>query len=116
MTLQQISVFLENRSGSLLKVLAVLKRENIQLIATTVSDTQEYGIFRMICSEPQKAFEALKAEGFATSLCDVEAITLDDTPGKASDAIEAFAKKGVSISYFYSFLLEGKGILILKTA
>ena len=116
MTVKQLSIFLENKSGTLVKTLSILKSVGIQLIATTVADTADYGIFRMICSEPQKAFEALKAEGFATSLCDVEAITLDDTPGKASDAIEAFAKKGVSISYFYSFLLEGKGILILKTA
>lgn len=112
---KQISVFLENKSGALDKVLCILKRSSVQLIATTIADTAEYGIFRIICDKPDVAFAALKDGGTAVSLSDVYAIDLDDTPGSAASVIDAFASHGVSISYLYSFLLGGRGVLIFKT-
>ena len=83
MTVQQISIFVENKSGTLLKVLDLFKEAGIQLIASTISDTVEYGIYRIICSEPSRALETLKQAGI--------------------------------ISYLYSFMLSGKGILIFRT-
>ena len=55
MTIQQLSVFIENKSGTLQKVLNLLKEAGIQLIASTIADTVEYGIYRIICSEPKRA-------------------------------------------------------------
>ena len=115
MTIHQLSVFIENKSGTLVKVLQNLKAEGIQLIASTIADTAEYGICRIICSEPVRAFEVLKAAGVAVTLTEVFAIELDDVPGRAADAIEIFAKEGISIAYLYSFLLGGKGVLIFRT-
>ena len=115
MTVHQLSVFIENKSGVLVRVLQLLKKENIQLIASTIADTVDYGIFRIICSQPEKAYDVLKEAGVAVSLCEVFAIELDDRPGKAADAIEFFAGEGVSIAYLYSFLLNGKGVLIFRT-
>jgi len=112
---KQISVFLENKSGALDTVLCILKKNNIQLIASTIADTAEYGIFRIVCDRPDDAFEALKAGGTAVSLCDVYAIDLDDKPGSAAEVIYAFASNGVGISYLYSFLFGGRGVLIFKT-
>lgn len=115
MTVHQLSVFIENKSGTLVKVLKLLKDQGIQLIASTIADTAEYGICRIICSEPVKAYTVLKEAGVAVSLCDVFAIELDDEPGRAADAIEAFAREGISIAYLYSFLLNGKGVLVFRT-
>ena len=115
MTIHQLSVFIENKSGTLVKVLKLLKEEGIQLIASTIADTAEYGICRIICSEPVRAFEVLKAAGVAVTLTEVFAIELDDVPGRAADAIETFANEGISIAYLYSFLLGGKGVLIFRT-
>lgn len=115
MTVNQISIFIENKSGTLVKVLKLLKAEGIQLIASTIADTAEYGIFRIICSEPERAYKVLKEAGVAVSLCEVFAIQLDDVPGRAADAIELFAAEGISIAYLYSFLLNGKGVLIFRT-
>lgn len=115
MTVNQLSIFIENKSGTLVKVLKLLKEEGIQLIASTIADTAEYGICRIICSEPARANAALKAAGVAVSLCDVFALRLDDEPGRAADAIELFAKEGISIAYLYSFLLGGKGVLVFRT-
>lgn len=115
MTVHQLSVFIENKSGALVRVLRLLKQENIQLIASTIADTVDYGIFRIICSQPEKAYNVLRETGIAVSLCEVFAVELDDRPGQAADAIELFAGEGISIAYLYSFLLNGKGVLIFRT-
>ena len=65
MTIHQLSIFIENRSGTLVKVLQVLKQAQIQIIASTIADTAEYGIYRLICSEPIRAYEELKKAGVA---------------------------------------------------
>ncbi|MBQ3722231.1 MAG: amino acid-binding protein [Bacteroidales bacterium] len=115
MTVHQLSVFLENKSGTLVKVLKLFKDEGIQLIAITIADTAEYGICRIICSEPARAFEVLKAAGVAVSMSEVFAVELDDEPGRAADAIAVFAKEGISIAYLYSFRIQGKGALVFRT-
>lgn len=115
MTVHQLSVFLENRSGTLVKVLKLLKEQNIQLIASTIADTAEYGICRIICTEPVRAFEVLKEAGIAVSLCEVFAIELDDVTGRTADAIEIFSNEGLSIAYLYSFIIGGRGVLIFRT-
>ena len=115
MTIHQLSIFIENRSGTLIKVLDALKEANIQIIASTIADTAEYGIYRLICSEPMRACNELKKAGVAVALSDVFALEIDDQPGRAADAVKIFSEAGISIAYMYSFLLRGKGILIFRT-
>lgn len=114
-TVQQLSIFVENKSGTLLHVLELFKEAKIQLVASTISDTVEYGIYRIICTEPQRALEVLKTAGISANVSDVFAITLDNVPGRAADAIRLISNAGISISYLYSFMLSGKGILIFRT-
>ncbi len=115
MTVHQLSIFIENRSGTLIKVLEALKQAGIQIIASTIADTAEYGIYRLICSEPMRACEELKKANVAVALSDVFAIEIDDQPGRAADAVKTFSEAGISIAYMYSFLLRGKGILVFRT-
>ena len=115
MTIHQLSVFIENKSGTLVKVLELFKDENIQLLAITIADTADYGICRIICSDPKKAYVVLKEAGLAVSLCEVFAIALDDIPGQAADAIDIFAREGISIAYLYSFLFHGKAMMVFRT-
>jgi len=115
MTIHQLSIFIENRSGTLIKVLDALKEANIQLIATTIADTAEYGILRIVCAEPMRACEELKKAGIAVAISDVFALQLDNKPGSAADVIKLFSLAGISITYIYTFLLRGKGILVFRT-
>jgi hypothetical protein len=115
MTINQLSIFIENRSGTLVKVLQILKQSGIQIVASTIADTAEYGIYRLICSEPNRAYEELKKGGIAVAQSNVFALELDNEPGRAADAIETFSKAGISIAYMYTFLLRGKGIMIFRT-
>jgi hypothetical protein len=112
---KQLSIFIQNKAGTLEKVLRLFKNSKIQIITTTLADTQDFGIFRVICSEPERAFLMLKEAGITATLTQVQAISLDNTPGQAADALEIFAAADIEISYLYSFLLKDKGILIFKT-
>ena len=113
--IHQLSVFIENKSGALLQILTLLKDAGIQLVATNIVDTMDYGICRIIATNPRLACTILQEAGMSANLNEVFAIELDNHPGSAADAIAAFAQEGVGIVYLYSFLLGGKGILIFRT-
>ena len=81
MALKQVSIFLENKQGRLWKSLNILKKENIDIRALSIADTSDFGILRMIVSDPAKAREALENEKFAVSLAEVLAIEIDEQPG-----------------------------------
>ena len=115
MTIQQLSIFIENKSGTLFKVLELFKESGIQLIASTIADTEGYGIYRIICSEPGRAYTTLKEAGISVALSDVFAITLDNESGRAADAVRILTKEGIGITYMYSFLIGGRGILVFRT-
>ena len=115
MTIRQLSIFIENQSGTLQKVLELIKQSGIQIIACTIADTAEYGIFRIICSEPDRACRELKQAGVAVAISDVFAVELDNQPGGAAQVVGHFSEAGIGITYMYAFLLDGRGILIFRT-
>lgn len=115
MTIQQLSVFLENTAGTLVQVLQQFKKAQVQLLAITIADTAEYGILRIVCTEPQRACDELRKAGVAVAISDVFALQLDNQPGTAADVIELFSKGGISITYVYTFLFEGKAVLVFRT-
>ena len=114
--MKQLSIFIENKRGTLLTVLNVLKEAGIQIIASTISDTQDFGIYRIICDDPERAFIVLKEQGITATITDVFAIQLEDKPGEAARVLALFAEADISIAYMYSFLLSGKGILVFRTS
>jgi len=114
MTINQLSIFIENKNGTLLNVLDMLRNEGIQIIASTISDTSDFGIYRIICNNSAKAYNVFKAHNMNVQLTDVLGIQIDDEPGAAADVIAKFTKAGVAINYMYSFLYNGKGLLIVK--
>ena len=75
----------------------------------------EYGIYRIICSEPMRAYEMLKKADISANLSEVFAIMLDNRPGCAADAVRHISAEGIAFSYLYSFMLGGKGILVFRT-
>ncbi len=114
MTINQLSIFLENRSGTLTKVLDIMKQTGIQIIASTIADTAQYGLLRIICADSRLAYEELVRAGVAVAVSDVFAISLDHRPGQAADAIKHLSEAGIGITYMYSFLFHDKGILVIR--
>lgn len=115
MTVQQISIFLENKYGKLSQILGLLAEENIRIIAATIADTSEFGIMRMIVSDPRKAYQILKANNVSANLTDVLAIVTQSTAGGFAETLSHFTQAGLSIEYMYCFSVNGNAILILRT-
>ncbi|TCK97842.1 hypothetical protein EDC19_0244 [Natranaerovirga hydrolytica] len=114
MIIKQLSIFLENKSGRLTEVTAVLGKNNINITALSVADTSEYGILRLIVSSPEKAVELLKEAGFSVSLTNVICIVVPHKPGALYKALEIFSKENISIEYMYAFEMNGKASVIMK--
>lgn len=115
MTVNQISIFLENKYGKLSEILAMLAEENIRIIAATIADTSEYGILRIIVSDPQKAYKLLKSHNVSANLTDVLAIVTQSCAGSFAQTLSHFTKAGLTIEYMYCFSIKDKSILILRT-
>ena len=113
--MKQLSIFIENKGGTLIKVLNILSKAKIQIIASTVADTKDYGIYRVLCNKQEEAFIALKEGGINVQLTEVQAIAVNDTPGEAAKAVQALSEAGVSILYMYSFLWKSNGVLVFRT-
>jgi len=114
MTIKQLSIFIENKGGTLINVLDLLSKAGIQIIASTVADTKDYGIYRVLTNNPAQAYIILKEAGINVQLSDVFALSIDDQPGRAAEAIKKISAAGVSILYLYSFLWQGKGVLVFR--
>ena len=102
--MKQISVFLENRPGSLYAVLAKLREWNINLRALALADTAEFGVLRFIVENPETTAEKLKQEGFTATLTEVLAAGVEDRPGGLCAVVEVLANEGISIEYLYAFV------------
>lgn len=114
MTIKQLSIFIENKGGTLIKVLDLLSKAGIQIIASTVADTKDYGIYRVLTNNPAQAYLILKDAGINVQLSEVFALSIDDQPGRAAETIKEISDAGVSILYLYSFLWKGKGVLVFR--
>ena len=115
MTIRQLSVFLENKSGHLNKILAVLAKNNININALTVADSSDFGLLRMLVSDAEKAVEVLRAANFSVRIHDVLALEMSAAPGSMSKILDLFTAAGLSIEYVYAFSFGSKSILIIRT-
>lgn len=118
MKVEQISVFLENRSGRLVDVARTLARNGINIRALSVADTADYGLLRLIVDNPDQATRVLNDQGFTVVETEVLAIEIPDRPGGLSDIIDILSSKGLNIDYMYAFVgTSGENaIVIFRTA
>ena len=114
-TTRQLSVFLENKSGRLQEVLEVLGNEKINITALTIADTTEYGIVRLLVSDPDLGCKLLKASGFSVSITEVFSLSVSHEPGSLAKILKRFSEEQLSIEYMYAFSLGEKAIIVLRT-
>jgi hypothetical protein len=115
MTIRQLSVFLENKTGHLNEILSVLAKNNINIVALTVADSSDYGILRAIVSDPEKAMLALRAENYTVRVHDILSLEMDAAPGSMSHIINLFTVSDICIEYVYAFSFGSKSILMIRT-
>ena len=115
MTIRQLSVFMENKPGNLNDILLVLAQNNINIAALTVADTSDYGILRLLVSDPQKALDKLREKHFTVRIHDVLSLEMDPEPGSLYRILHHFAEAGISMEYVYAFRFGSKSIVVFRT-
>lgn len=113
-TIKQLSIFLENKQGSLSTILSALGQQNIEIQAASVADTNDYGILRLITSDQTKAAQLLGGLGILVNVNEVLAISIQDDTAAFASAIDVLTGHGVIINYLYTFLKDNKLVLIIR--
>jgi len=114
---KQITVFLENKPGRLEEVTGCLAGEHINLHALSIADTTDFGILRMIVSDPEKAEAVLKGSGYVVKTADVVAVGIGHSPGSLHKLLRELKELDISIEYMYAFTSRHKdhdAIVILR--
>ncbi len=116
MKLPQLSVFLENRPGSLMEPLKVLADANINLVSISLADTEQFGILRLVLKDWEFAKSVLEKDGWVVNVSDVVAVDVDDQPGGLVRMLDILAKAGINIEYMYAFALRRnvKAVLLFR--
>ena len=106
MMIKQLSVFIENKKGTLANLTGALVKNNLDIRAIAVFDTNEFGIVRLVVDDPDKALEVLKKEGFIAKMSRVIAIEPEDTPGSLNKIFNILSQYDINIDYIYSFVMR----------
>ena len=116
MLAEQISVFLENRSGRLEEVTRILAETGIDIRALSVADTSDFGVLRLIVSDSEKATAVLKQSGLAVRKTGVVATEVEDRPGGLLKILEAIQEAGLNIEYMYTCarMINQKAVMIFR--
>lgn len=102
--IDQLSVFLENKSGRLAELTRALGDAGIDMHALMVADTADFGIIRIICDQPQRARGVLEEAGYGASITPVTAVEVPDRPGGLADVLECLADARHNVEYAYCFV------------
>ena len=115
MTIKQLSVFLENKEGRLDEVLKTLGTNDVNIVALSLADTADYGMLRMIVSDPKKGKEVLKEAGITSMLTDVVALRVPHASGSLAKAMHELMSGGINVEYMYAFANGADASAILKS-
>jgi hypothetical protein len=117
MFVNQLSVFIENREGRLDEVLATLKNIDINIVSLSLADSSDYGLLRMIVSDPAKGKAVLKEAGFTAMLTEVLAVKLSHKVGQLQVLLAKICKAGINIDYMYALATgSDDASIVIKTA
>ncbi len=104
MIIKQISVFCENKPGKLVEITSVIANAGVSIRAFSIADTTDFGILRLIVTDPDKALEALRANNMTVSMTNVIAAHMDDKSGALNGILQIMNNAGISLEYAYAFI------------
>ncbi len=114
MIVKQLSIFLENKLGRLTEVAKMLGEADINMTAFSIADNSDFGILRLIVSDPEQAYDLLLKNKFAVTLTDVVCLLCPNTPGSLAKALEVINKENVFIEYMYAFSMNDSAYVIIR--
>lgn len=116
MKITQISVFLENKKGRLHDVAALLGKEQINIRALNIAETDDFGVLRLVVDQPKEALQKLKANGFVANTTDIVAVEIGDTPGGLAAILKVLTDADINVEYMYGFFEKKseKAIMVFR--
>lgn len=113
MKVEQISIFLENKSGRLAEVTEILAQQKINIRALSLADTADFGILRLIVNDPDKTLSVLKENGLTVAKNEVVAVVLPDRPGGLAGILQTLKGKTINVEYMYAIVQKSEGSAVL---
>ena len=116
MRIPQLSLFIENQPGRLVAPCRLLADAGINIVTLSLSDSQHFGVLRLVVREWQRAREVLEKAGFVVAVTEVLAIEVTDQPGGLADLLALFATMGINVDYMYAFTsrLGTRAVLVFR--
>lgn len=108
MAIKQLSIFVENREGTLVTVTDAIAKAGVDIRAMSVADTNDFGIFRLIVTDIAKAKQALDDANAFVSITEVVGVALEDKPGSLAKVVKILADNNINIEYMYAFITVSK--------
>ena len=118
MSLKQLTIFVENKQGTLVNITDILAKNNVNMRALSIADTQDFGILRLIVNDNETATKALTEAGYLLKMTDVVGVKIGDQPGKLSKALEVLDDANINMEYLYAFMArtEKHAYVVLRVA
>jgi hypothetical protein len=113
MKVQQISIFIENKSGRLAEVARVLGEKNVNIRALSLADTSDFGILRLLVDDTDVALETLKSSGFTVNKTEVVAVEVPDQPGGLYRILQVLDEAKINVEYMYAFVERNAGNAVI---
>ncbi len=104
MSLKQLTIFVENKPGTLVNITDILAKNNVNMRALSIADTQDFGILRLIVNDNVTATRALTDAGYLYKITDVVGVKIGDQPGKLSKALQVLSENQINMEYLYAFM------------
>ena len=104
MAIKQLTVFVQNKKGTVVSVTDILSKNNINLRALSIAETQDFGILRLIVNDYKTAEEVLSENGYLIKVIDVVGVKIGDAPGKLTEALDVLDKADLNVEYLYAFM------------
>jgi hypothetical protein len=114
MLIQQLSVFLENRKGRFTEIAKILGEADINMTAFTVAENSDFGILRIIVSDPEKARQVLKERLYAVSVTEVVCVHCPNKPGALATIMSIITDANIFVEYMYAFSSNDKALVIIR--
>lgn len=104
MAIKQLTVFVPNRKGTIVSVTDILAKNNVNIRALSIAETEDFGILRLIVNDESTAENVLKEQGYLIKVVDVVGVKIGDAPGKLTAALDVLDKTGINVEYLYAFM------------
>lgn len=104
MAIKQLTVFVENKKGTIVSVTDILAKNNINLRALSIAETEDFGILRLIVNDEEAAKKVLEENGYLIKIVDVVGVKIGDEPGKLTSALSVLDKADINVEYLYAFM------------